>query len=176
MRVVSENSDDDLKRRQADEELGHAIRALTANLLRVTRGAGKPYEIGLQAQRAADAGLAYYEAFGRPPGADQYAKYLDIRLDREILSRVSDDEWYRSYAEERIIRASLQISASRLVGQLTQERVAESDLYEAIRGLDEVREMGRKKMAAEAKAAEAATKPVRRKRKIKPTKTVTRAD
>jgi hypothetical protein len=32
MRVVSENSDDDLKRRRVDEELGYAIRALTANL------------------------------------------------------------------------------------------------------------------------------------------------
>jgi hypothetical protein len=176
MRVVSENSDDDLKRRRVDEELGYAIRALTANLLRVTRGAGKPFEIGLQAQRVVDAVVAYYEAWRRNPGPEQYAKYLDIGLDREILARVSEEERYRSYAEEAMVRAALQISASRLVGQLTQERVAEHHLYEAIRDLDEVRKMQRKRMAAEAKAAQGATKLIRRKRKAKTSKTVTQAD
>src|ERR1700692_2357282 len=132
MRVVSEHSYDDLKRHQADEELGHAVRVLTANLLRVTRGAGKPYEIGGQAQRVGDAVDAYDKAWGRPPGAEQYAKYLDIGLGPAILSRASEEERYRSYAIVGIILASLQISASRLVGQPTQERLAENDFNQAI--------------------------------------------
>jgi hypothetical protein len=56
MRIVSEKSEAQIARHQAEiardramNKASWALRELTANLLRVTRGAGKPYEIGRQA-------------------------------------------------------------------------------------------------------------------------------
>jgi hypothetical protein len=42
LKVVSERSAADIKKRQASAQLGWALKDLTANLIRVVRGAGKP--------------------------------------------------------------------------------------------------------------------------------------
>jgi hypothetical protein len=43
MRIVSENSEADFARNTAMAKVDWALRDLTANLMRVTRGAGRPY-------------------------------------------------------------------------------------------------------------------------------------
>jgi hypothetical protein len=53
MRIVSENSETDLARQRALDQVDWKIRELTANLLRITRGAGKPYEIMQQMMQLA---------------------------------------------------------------------------------------------------------------------------
>ena len=57
--VVSENSEEDLARRQAMDKVRWALRDLAANLMVITRGAGKPWEIGRQAQQLVNELLAY---------------------------------------------------------------------------------------------------------------------
>ena len=136
MKVVSENSDDDLKRRQADGRVGTAVRALAANLMRVTRGSGKAQEIGSQAHELIEARMAYAEAWGFLPGPDRYDEYLDIAPNAEIMSQISEEDAGRIYAKAGIVRASLQIAASGLLGQRTQETIADHDLYTAIRELE----------------------------------------
>lgn len=176
MKVVAENSDDDLKRRWADRRVGRAVRALTANLMRVTRGAGKPYEIGSQAHELTEALIGFTDAWGYLPGPDRYDEYLNIAPNAEIMSRISEEEVARAYAKAEIVRASLQLAASELLRQRTQASIARGDFYTAIREPEAAGEMRKKRMAAEAKAAKAATKPVRRKGKVKPSNIATRAD
>lgn len=45
MRLVSENSEAELARHTAEGQVKWKIRELAADLLRIIRGAGKPYEI-----------------------------------------------------------------------------------------------------------------------------------
>jgi hypothetical protein len=56
----------------------------------------------------------------------------------------------RDDAEERIIRGVLQVVASRLVHQRTQEAAGDSEMYDGIRSLENLRAEARK---AQAKAA-----------------------
>lgn len=169
MRVISENSEEHLKRRDADRELQYALRSFAANLIRVIRGAGKPYEIDLQVKRMTDALNIYFVAFGHLPMPDAYANHLGISKDASILRDIPTEERLRVYAEEGIIRASLQIVASRLLGQKTHESAAENDFYSSIFNLDEARSMQRKKFVEEVKAAK-----VPRKRRAKAKKPISK--
>jgi hypothetical protein len=48
MRVISSQSEAEICRRETGERLTYPLRQLTANLLRITRGAGKSYLLGNQ--------------------------------------------------------------------------------------------------------------------------------
>jgi hypothetical protein len=64
MHTVSENSEADLARQRASDQVEWKIRELTANLLRITRGAGKPYEIMQQMVDLAETMRGYQAATG----------------------------------------------------------------------------------------------------------------
>jgi hypothetical protein len=56
------------------EEVERTLRELTANLMRVTRGAGRPFQIGQQAQGLVEALIAYRDATGLYPSCS----WLDV--------------------------------------------------------------------------------------------------
>jgi hypothetical protein len=163
MKVVSENTEADLARGRAERSIEAALRALTANLIRVTRGAGKPEEINHQIVRLAEATTAYSSAAGVLPAGDTLAGF--IRLEDRDMSRWSDEERARSWAERLVVDGALQLTASRLLGQLTQERAGHSEMYRGLKELEEIRAEIRRKWAAEERTLKAArrAKPVRRK-------------
>jgi hypothetical protein len=72
MRIVSNNSNEDLNRRRLEVELRQAIKKMAANLIRITRGAGKPAEIGHQAQQILDVIDSHEEVLGTSPGRIKY--------------------------------------------------------------------------------------------------------
>jgi hypothetical protein len=80
MRVVSENSEAELAQKAAMAEVYWALRELTANLLRVTRGAGSAGEIARQAQAPLDGLIKYREAVGIYPSLYELADALAIDL------------------------------------------------------------------------------------------------
>jgi hypothetical protein len=59
MRIVSENSEADIARNNATTDVYNSLRELTANLLRATRGAGRAWEIGRQAQALIESLIEY---------------------------------------------------------------------------------------------------------------------
>ncbi len=120
--------------------MGWALREMTANLLRVVRGAGKPYEIGRQAQALVDEFGKYYAVAGRFPPSEELSRFLDVSRDEEILAQCSEESRERAYAEERIFRGVLQVVASRLVDQRTQESAGRDEMSQGIRDLKEARE------------------------------------
>jgi hypothetical protein len=140
MRLVSENSDDDIRREHARQDIVWPLKELAANLIRVVRGAGKPYEIASQADRVLDAFEAYREVVGHYPPSDEIQNAVSIRFhdhDRES----SEIDW----AISQIVQGSLQIAASRIVGQSTQEAAGERETLEGVNALERARQARREK-------------------------------
>ncbi len=75
---------------------------------------------------------------------------LSIERDPELVDRMTDDHLERYYAEQSIIRGSLQQAASRLIGQGTQESAGRGEMYDGLREIGAIRERERKKWADEA--------------------------
>jgi hypothetical protein len=96
MEVVSQNSDAEIAKNRAREGLRWPLRELTANLMRVARGAGNPNYIPEQLGALLDSYRAYYAAFGCGPSAFELQKALeiektdyagnDLRWAREIIT------------------------------------------------------------------------------------------
>jgi hypothetical protein len=82
MRLVSENSPEQLARNRGAEQLRDSLIELAANIIRVVRGAGKPVELMRQADEFLNAVVAYREAVGYYPDPTLFANALlyDHRL------------------------------------------------------------------------------------------------
>jgi hypothetical protein len=154
MRIVSEKSEADLARERASDRVGWKLRELTANLLRITRGAGKPEEIMRQMNGLTAAIQSFWEAVGLSPYADEFSRALDVSNDLETKRHWRPEDRYRDDAEERIIRGVLQIVASRLVHQRAQETIGRSEMYDGINAIEDIR-------AEERKAREKAARDAR---------------
>ena len=131
LRVVSENSQADIAKEWARRDVSQALRELAANLLRVTRGAGKSYALIGQAIEFVEAVQAYEQKVGQrldPAALEAMLRYRDAEENSEA-SPYDDVE----FAKREISRAGLQVVASRLLRQSTQISRAESDLVDAIR-------------------------------------------
>lgn len=149
MRIVSENSEADIARERALKEIHWAVRELTANLLRVTRGAGRAYEIGSQAQSLVDAFMAYRAAAGYFPSSDEISRALSVSYDGDVERNLSANDLAWLHGERAVVRGSLQIAASRLLGQATQEAAGSSEMHKGLREIEQIREKNRKRMAVE---------------------------
>lgn len=145
MRVVAENSEAEIAKRQADILARAKLRELAANLLRVIRGAGKPWDIGPQAAALVAALHDYKDAAGTYPSADLYSAALRLE---ECTFELAEEELLRVRGQELIVSGSLQVAASSLLGQLTQQRAGERELHDGLRLVEESRELTRKKWAA----------------------------
>lgn len=127
MKVVSDNKD--FEQQQCRRRVEYAVRELTANLLRVARGAGKPHEVPAQALRLLEVCREFREL-----GYDASAAF------REMLDTGPDfDAPDLQHATHTIIRGVLQITASRLLDQLTQQRNGETEFYNGISELERAR-------------------------------------
>jgi hypothetical protein len=130
---------------------------MAANILRIVRGAGKPYNLRRQCI-AVVAALDQYADAGGLIGEDEIRARLSIAEGERRASEEAD-------FEEGAIRGALQIAASRLLGQLSQVRNGEREFADGWIALAEAREARRRRYAAEAKAARTAleAKPAKRK-------------
>jgi hypothetical protein len=157
MRIASENSEVDLARQRASDQVRWRIRELTANLLRITRGAGKPYEVLGQMVDLAEAMQSYQAATGLSSCPDEFVRALNVSNDLETTLQWSPEDRYRDEVEGLIMRGVLQIVASRLVHQKTQEAAGHSEMALGLRELDELRAEARKARAKPASDARHAT-------------------
>jgi hypothetical protein len=74
LRVVAERSAEEIKKQDAIRALKAALVELTANLLRIVRGAGKSENIGVQLNACAAAFNKFLDAYGRGPRPDELAE------------------------------------------------------------------------------------------------------
>lgn len=142
------NAERDSARQHAAEAVEAQLQDFAANLFRVVRGAGKPHEIGEQAARLVEAYEDFQSAVGRNPSPELITGAFadDERRPRDAEGLL------REHGERMIIFGALQILASRLVGQRTQESAGYSQMYDGIRHLGEANAEMRRKWEAEAQA------------------------
>lgn len=148
MKVVATNSAADLAREHAMLDVQSALAELAANLLRVIRGAGKPYMLPRNAADFLKAVVAYNEITGPIPFEGRVLDALDIGYDLDARLEMSPDNQERTLAEEQIVQGALQIAASQILGQKTQERAGSSEMHAGIRDLEALRR--RQRLAREA--------------------------
>ncbi len=163
-------ADEDLARdrdsRRVKDDLTWALQDLAANLIRVVRGAGKPHLLRDYAVAFLNAIEDYKEVTGSSPDPDLLAKILSIERDPVILRQVGDDERLRDNLQRDIVRGSLQIAASRLIRQVAQEQIGDSELMQAINFLHLHRDkLVQARLAPEAAAAAPRKLPIRRRPK-----------
>lgn len=148
-RLVVTNTGAERARTWATEAVSWAVRDLAANLLRIVRGAGKPHEVVGQIAGLTQALASYREAFGHGLLPHELSGMLSIDHPEEWRTGLKNSALHRLYAEERIVRGALQVAASRLVEQRTQERVGERELRDGVRDLEDARAEMRREMEAE---------------------------
>lgn len=137
MELRIDNSERDLRTNEATYHVKHALIELTANLLRVTRGAGKPYEILSQARELLAASKEYGDVVGQAPF---FGDIVTVNPRYENLGNIAEVSYSQSnegYAKDEMLRGALQIVASRLLSQNTQERRGDSELHEGMRRWEE---------------------------------------
>jgi hypothetical protein len=167
MRLAAENPHADPARRRAIAAVSWPLRDLASNLMRVVRGAGKPHEIVRQTRALMEAFADYHEATGEPPSADVLADILSIERDPEIIQHLERHQVDRLDAEQLVIHGALQVAASRLVEQKTQETVGRHELHEGVRAIREADDEVRRACAPRLPAAQTNPRPERRATKPK---------
>ena len=126
----------DVNRRGAENDARDAARVLAANIIRVVRGAGRPDEIGLQAVALVEAMQRHWETTQSWPN-EEIANELRL-ASRE--PRTVDGIWSEwESAEHRMITGALQIAASRLIDQPTQEAAGRREMITGLMRIEAIR-------------------------------------
>lgn len=142
MKLVSNNTDADIVQRRLKEQVEWAARELAANVLRVVRGAGKSYELIGQAANLAVLSQQYFEVAGVWPHPE-IAEAIALP-ERRWLSGLDEAELLIQLGLHAATRGALQLAASEIVGQRTQARAGESELFEGITSVERGREINRR--------------------------------
>ncbi|MCL2429746.1 MAG: hypothetical protein FWD12_10980 [Alphaproteobacteria bacterium] len=186
VRLVSETSAETINAQRQRQEIidregvfASALLELMANALRVTAGAGKPYELIRQILAVREAGEAWAQ---RRAQSDLPIRGVDGHFLAEALCdldwRFGDPAYFtdlsdeakdalrydrRRLAERGICDAALRVVAAQWMRQPTHESKAQDKLYDAIRSLEDARdsqlrkpERGVTAMRAEKQASKAA--------------------
>jgi hypothetical protein len=145
LKVVSSQSAEDVRRKEAESDLEWPFRRLAANLIRLVRGAGRAEALPAQIAECLAALDRYQKATGAFPKARVYRNFLslDIRqFDPKAWMKAGEDRAARMLAmsgypermegERLIHRGALQVVASRLLYQNTQEIIGDHEMYEGV--------------------------------------------
>jgi len=140
MHVVTENSPETLRERELLNRLTWALRELTANLMRISRGAGKPVSVVVQSAEVVSIVREYEDLTGHGAPVETVSEALSVRVDWEVLFNLPEDERKRRRVNERVIAGALQVAASRLLDQKTHATRGDDEMFEGMQRIQEVRE------------------------------------
>ncbi|MCK1661275.1 hypothetical protein [Bradyrhizobium sp. 151] len=175
-----EESDRKQVQQFARDEFSWAIRDCAANMLRIIRGAGKPYELMRQMQMALNTSAKFYEVHGYWPQEvivndlrieDEAAKWLrksqEGALDQASVDRWHDDGTFeRMAAEHTMFCGALQLIASEMIGQSTQKAAGSREFHDGLREYQRVHEAKLEKRRQEERATRPSAKRPKVKKKI----------
>jgi hypothetical protein len=134
LRVVSDNPE--IEKRKAALPIKFALIALTTNLLRIVRGAGKPDLMVDQIDGLMEVLNEYLKVYRQNPDPELIAELL--RFDPE--ERPSDDRFDEALSENAICRHALQVVASTLLDNKLQRDKATSDYRACLGAFVDMRE------------------------------------
>lgn len=149
MKLVSSQSQDDIRRATSLERIKVRLRGMLANMLRVQRGAGRPYSIFNDIVDTAIALSDHYREFG-DIGEAFFSNSID--LDVCFAERVGGEERVRQInlaksdfdlGQDIMVRGAMQIIASQLLGQMTQESAGDKELFQGFEMVERERAKNR---------------------------------
>ena len=145
MRLVSNQSEDDLALERAAREVDAALREVVANILRVSRGAGASWKI---LEQLGD--LVQAKAHSEMPGAIMFDFEGCLRsiFPDGLTVTPEGNRWEWTYAEERMVCGAMQIVASRFLGQRTQEAAGHNEMFEGLITIERLRKQNRRAIAS----------------------------
>jgi hypothetical protein len=174
-----EERDGQLQRDWVEKELSGALRDVAANMLRIIRGAGKPYDLLRQIKTVVDVADRFQHLHQRFPN-DIIANSLRLESEAETIiarARAGDrfsqsdvDRWLedgtfeKMWAEHTVLCGSLQIIASDLIGQTTQKTAGQREFRDGLREVERVRADRRQKAHEGQRAGQSASGPPKGKR------------
>ena len=103
-----------LARERAMAGVERAVRELTANLLSVVRGTGKPDLIGAQAKALVNTIDAHRSIAGCPPSSEEMSSVLNIATKAERVALLNTGRRVEQRAMQSAISGALLIAAARL--------------------------------------------------------------
>ncbi|MEY9531188.1 hypothetical protein [Sinorhizobium fredii] len=166
--VVADNPQPKRNERLAQQYFNDALLQLAANIIRVVRGAGKPYELILQCNDVVTTAIEVRDATGNMPSDATVANLL--LLEREEIEDYHSFRGGKKLAMHRMVKGGLQFAASRLLHQQLQIQQGEREMEDAFDELERLHEERRKQREAEARADRAKALPKRKPAKRKPRK------
>lgn len=137
MELVSENSEVEIKAARALDRLRWPMKVLASNMLRVVRGAGRAYELPGQMADVLAQLEEYREEVGHYPSGYELSSLISRRHNESQHS----DRWTDGI--DTMVEGALQIAASMLVYQGTQERAGHSELIRGLAVIERIREANR---------------------------------
>jgi hypothetical protein len=137
MRIVSSKSDEEWRRKETSDNLIGPLRDLTANLLRITRGAGNPNLLVRQMDECLNALAAYAKEHGSLPPPPAIQEILDPDATYRAERGLTREETEREMALRQIRRGALQAVAAMLLGHHMQYSGGERSIYDGIHAMDE---------------------------------------
>jgi hypothetical protein len=157
IKIISQRTEKEIIRDRLESRLRGVLRRFAANMLRVIRGAGRPFELLRQMNDILQLSTEYRELLGYYPSEDLFAnalqfddevwrwrKELSEKDDKATLEQWSADGTFSEMHALHLIHCgSLQIIASRMLGQLTQERAGERELRQGLRDFQDARDKRR---------------------------------
>jgi hypothetical protein len=146
--VVSERSEKQIKEQEATDEVEFALVELTANLIRIVRGAGAPHWLIKQIVALLTAIDLYSDTVGHVPSASVFSRLIRMP---EAERDLEGDRYEEALADHGICRAALQIVASSFLDQKLQRLKAMDDLQTHISLREELRNKRRRRALLEAK-------------------------
>jgi len=145
LKVVSSQTSTQIERTRAEGDLEFPFRNLAANVIRTVRGAGRPEEMVAQMLACIDAAEAYRKLVGHYPKPKIYRRFLNLaefyfdpttwadEREKEAIKQLAMSGYPERIEGERMIhRGALQVAASRLLGQHTQEVLGDHEMYAGV--------------------------------------------
>lgn len=119
-----------LGHKQARRDIEWPLRNLAANIMRISRGAGAPYDIGRQCEDVVEAFLAYWNRCGVWPSSEEVSQILSFRESPPPCDPVFDLE----RAIDVVTKGALRFAAGRLVDRECRQTMARRNSWKGLIG------------------------------------------
>lgn len=171
MELISERSEKEIAADRALSQADEALRRLAANIMRITAGAGKSYDLLREASAFITACVAYGDAVGDLPSDCHLDEVLRPPRYPEYWDRLDDENKREVRAVETITSGVLRAVAARLVGPPVQGTRANHLIYEGVNAIIDLRRERDARWASERRSAVAVRRKPREALKKKPAAT-----
>lgn len=141
--VVAQNDDTELRKRQALDALEWPTREMAANLLRIMRGHGRPFELPQQIINVSELILQANEL------SNAWGIWSVMEEVLQSAFRPQEAFDYEERPELTVARGSLQMLASHLIFQNAQEAAGRREISDGVKEFEQRRERIGKQMQLE---------------------------